>query len=92
MLYGLRRRCWLESVLGSLTGCLTIVTLFAHDWIEGVLGMDPDQGNGSVEWLLVVAFLASIIILAVAARMEWHRARLPVMREDACDFRRICSE
>jgi len=43
---GLRLRFWLESVLGSITGILAIVTLFWHDWIETVFGADPDKGNG----------------------------------------------
>jgi hypothetical protein len=66
----------LESVLGSATGCLTIVTLFWHEWIEAVFGENPDQGNGSAEWLIVIALLTITIILAVAARFEWRRARL----------------
>ena len=44
---GLRLRFWLESVLGSITGILAVVTLFWHDWIEAVFGADPDKGNGS---------------------------------------------
>lgn len=76
MPHGLRRRFWLESVLGSITGCLAVVTLFWHDWIEAVFGMEPDQGNGSAEWLAVVVFLLVTVILAAGARREWRRARL----------------
>jgi hypothetical protein len=36
---GLRRRFWLESVLGSFTGVLAIVTIFWHDWIETIFGV-----------------------------------------------------
>ncbi len=53
MPHGLRRRFWLETAPGSITGCLAIVTLFWHDWIEAVFGVDPDRGNGSAEWLIV---------------------------------------
>jgi tetrahydromethanopterin S-methyltransferase subunit E len=76
MPHGLRRRFWLESILGSITGCVAVVTLFWHDWIEVVFGVDPDQGNGSAEWLVVVVLLIVTIILAVGARLEWRRARL----------------
>jgi len=76
MPHGLRRRFWLESILGSITGCLAVVTLFRHDWIETVFGVDPDQGNGSAEWLVVVVLLVVSIILAIGARLEWRRARV----------------
>jgi hypothetical protein len=76
MLHGLRRRFWLESVLGSSTGCLAVVTQFWHDWIEAVFRVDSDQGNGSAERLVVVVLLMVTIILAVGARLEWRRARL----------------
>jgi hypothetical protein len=75
MPHGLRRRFWLDSVLGSITGCLAVVTPFWHDWIEAVFGADPDQGNGSAEWLVVVVLLIVTIILAVDARLEWRRTR-----------------
>jgi hypothetical protein len=76
MPHRLRRRFWLETVAGSITGCLAVATLFWHDWIEAVFGVDPDKGNGSAEWLIVVALLAVSIILAASARLEWRRAQL----------------
>jgi undecaprenyl pyrophosphate phosphatase UppP len=72
----LRRRFWIESVLGSITGCVAVVTLFWHDWIEAVFGVNPDHGNGSAEWLVVVVLLIVTIILVAGARLEWRRARL----------------
>jgi hypothetical protein len=59
MPHGLRRRFWLEIMLGSITGCLAVVTLFWHDWIEAVFGVDPDSGNGSAEWLSLWLFSSS---------------------------------
>jgi hypothetical protein len=73
---GLRRRFWLESVLGSITGVVAIITLFWHDWIEIVFGVDPDEGNGSAEWLVVVILLIVTSVLVLGARLEWRRARL----------------
>ena len=75
---GLRRRFWAESIFGSLTGVLAIVTIFWHDWIEAVFGVDPDKGNGSAEWLAVVILFAVTLVLAAVARIEWRRARLAV--------------
>jgi tetrahydromethanopterin S-methyltransferase subunit E len=76
MPHGLRRRFWLESVFGSITGFIAVVTIFWHDWIETIFGADPDKGSGSAEWLVVVALFAVTVALAVFARMEWRRARL----------------
>jgi hypothetical protein len=52
MPHGLRRRFLVETAVGSITGCLAVVTLFWHDWIEVIFGVDPDKGNGSAEWLI----------------------------------------
>jgi DMSO/TMAO reductase YedYZ heme-binding membrane subunit len=73
---GLRHRFWLESVLGSITGFVAVITLFWHDWIEIVFGVDPDKGNGSVEWLVVLILLILTAALAIGASVEWRHARL----------------
>ena len=73
---GLRRRFWLESILGSVTGIVAVITLFWHDWIETVFKIDPDSGNGSAEWLTVLVLLFATVTLALGARHEWRRAEL----------------
>lgn len=73
---GLRYRFWVESILGSITGVVAVVTLFWHDWIEAVFGVDPDKANGSAEWLVVLILLILTGALAVGARLEWRRAQL----------------
>ncbi len=73
---GLRHRFWLESVLALTTGAATIITLSWHDWIEIIFGVDPDEGNGSAEWLVVVILLIVTSVLVLGARLEWRRARL----------------
>jgi hypothetical protein len=76
MSHALRARFWIETILGSITGVLAIITLFWHDWIETVFGVDPDKGNGSAEWLVVAILLIVTLTLAVGARFEWRRAQL----------------
>ena len=71
----LRQRFWIESVSGSVTALLALLTLVWRDWIE-ISGFDPDHGNGSVEWLIVVGCAAATLALALTARLEWRRARL----------------
>ena len=75
----LRVRFWVESILASATGVLAVVTIFWHDWIEAVFGVDPDHRNGSAEWLVVLALAIVTVALALVARHEWRRAR-QVMR------------
>jgi hypothetical protein len=49
--------------------------LVTRDWIEGVTGFNPDHGDGSVEWAIVVALVLVSVLLGVAARSEWRRAK-----------------
>ncbi len=70
---GLRHRFWLESVWGSVTGIVVIITLLRHDWIEAVFGTHPDSGNGSAEWLVVLVLFLVTVALATGARREWRR-------------------
>jgi hypothetical protein len=51
---------------------LAVVTHFWSDWIEVVLGVDPDHGNGSLEWLVATALAVITVSLVAAARVEWH--------------------
>ena len=71
----LRRRFWLESGLAIITGILFVVTLVQRNWIEVAFGVDPDNGNGTLEWLIVAAFLVVTIALFTLASFEWRRAR-----------------
>ena len=73
---GLRRRFWLESICGSVTGIVAVMTLFWHDWMEAVFKIDPDSGNGSAEWLIVLVLLLVTVALAMGAQREWRRAHL----------------
>jgi hypothetical protein len=72
----LRTRFWLESAIGSVTGAMAVVTLLWHDWIEAVFRIDPDRGNGSAEWLVVMVFAALTVLFAFSARHEWRRAQV----------------
>ncbi len=69
----LRARFWIESGLTLLTGALMVLTLFLPNWIEVVFGIDPDEGSGSLEWLVVAVLLTLTIVFAMMARSEWRR-------------------
>lgn len=69
----LRYRFWIESILGSGAGILTLVTIIRRDWIESIFGIDPDKGNGSIECLTVIILIIITVSLAVGAHMKWCR-------------------
>jgi hypothetical protein len=56
---------------GALT--LAVITAIWQDWIEIVLGVDPDKHSGSLEWLVVAACLAIAATCGVAAQAQWRR-------------------
>jgi hypothetical protein len=66
---------WIEAALAGVAGFLTILTLFTRQWIEAAFNVDPDGGDGSLEWLIVVALAVVTVVLAVLARLEWRRTQ-----------------
>ena len=74
-----RLRFWLETVMAIMTGALLVLTLVTRDWIEAVLGVDPDQHNGSFEWLIVAVLLTATIVLSISAHAEWRKTRAAVI-------------
>lgn len=71
----LRRRFWLEAGIATVTSILFVITLVQRDWIEIVFGVDPDNRNGTLEWLIVGVLLVVMITLFTLASYEWRRAR-----------------
>ena len=74
----LRGRFWLETSLAIVTGILFVITLVWHNWVEIIFKMDPDQGSGLLEWLVVGTLLVVTIALIVLARYEWHKAQTAI--------------
>jgi hypothetical protein len=73
----LRSRFYVESLLAAVSGGLALLTVFWHDWIEALTGVDPDHHNGSVEWLVVAALAVISITLVMTAGSEWRRRPRP---------------
>lgn len=73
----LRARFWIEISLSTLSGLLFVLTLIQRDWIEIVIGIEPDEGSGALEWLIVIGLMAATIIFALLARSEWYRRQEP---------------
>lgn len=74
----LRRRFWLETVMATATCILIVITIVQRDWIEIVFGVDPDNHNGALEWLIVGVLLVLTLVLFTLASYEWRRARTAI--------------
>ena len=64
------RSLTLKLVLAGASATLALLTLVVPDWIEAVLHVDPDGGNGSVEWLVVLVLAAAAVVFGAMARAE----------------------
>ncbi len=69
-----RIRFWIEAALASLTAVLFVLTLISREWIEWLFGVDPDAGDGSLEWAIVGVLLVATVVFTWFARVEWRRA------------------
>ncbi len=72
-----RRRFWVEAGAAVVTGVMSVVTVLWPTWIEGLFGVEPDGGDGSLEWMLVATLAVVTATLGLIARSEWRRARRP---------------
>ena len=64
---------WIEIGLAAITGLLALITPIFPDWIEFVSGWDPDQHDGSVEWMIVVGLFVVTVVMVALAAIEWRR-------------------
>jgi hypothetical protein len=78
MIQAMRFRFWLETGMATITFILSVITSVWRDWIEIVFGIEPDGGNGSLEWLILGALAVVTITLFVQVRYEWRRARATI--------------
>ena len=69
-----RIRFWIEAGLALLTAGLFVLTLISREWIELLFRVDPDGGDGSLEWVIVAVLLVATAVFSWLARVEWRRA------------------
>jgi hypothetical protein len=65
-----RMRYRLEVIGAAVTGLAAAITAIVPDWIEEVFHVDPDGGNGSLEWLIVAALALAMVTLSTLAWRE----------------------
>jgi hypothetical protein len=73
---GWTTKLWVESWLAAASALLGLVTLINAEWIELVVGVDPDGGSGALEWAIAAGLLLVAVVSAVLARLEWRQLRL----------------
>ena len=69
---GSRLRLRVEVALALIAAALALLTLVWHEWIEA-FGIEPDGGDGSLEWVVVVVLAVAALLFAALARAEWRR-------------------
>ena len=68
-----RRRLQLESVSAVFFLAAAMVTAVWPDWIEAVFHVDPDHGNGSLEWVIVAVLGVAAVYTAALAWRDYRR-------------------
>jgi len=69
----IRQRFYFEAALAAASLLLLLVTLLWKDWIEILFRVDPDAGNGAVEYIVCLALLVTAAASGWLARTEWRR-------------------
>lgn len=70
-----RTRFRIEAALAVVSGILFLLTVLWEDWIEIMFDVDPDKGDGSVEWKAAVGAAVLTLVFGVLARIEWRRLK-----------------
>ncbi|HYT84183.1 MAG TPA: hypothetical protein VEK86_12050 [Gemmatimonadales bacterium] len=70
-----RLRFCVELGLGVASGLLLVVTLTTREWIELVFRVDPDNGSGALEWVIVTCLVLLTLFFTALARREHRRPR-----------------
>ena len=71
----LTKRFWTLVGLACASLLLLLMTLLWKEWIELIFRVDPDQGNGHAEWLIVAVTGTATVIFAIGARIEWRHLK-----------------
>jgi hypothetical protein len=73
------KRVWVLTGLALVSAVLLVLTGLWPAWIEKAFGVDPDHGNGSLEWIISSGAAVAFIGFGWGARLQWRRwtASLP---------------
>ena len=67
----------IEAVLAALFAVATVLTAIFPEWIEA-FGLEPDGGDGSAEWAVVLVLGLGTALIALWSRRDYLRVRQPL--------------
>jgi hypothetical protein len=71
MARGTARRTFIAEVCACLASAIvTVLTLLVPQWIEVLFGVDPDHGDGLLEWLIAGAFALATVVLGTLSWLD----------------------
>jgi len=62
-MHRLSLRMWIEAILGMVSVIALAMTVNMPNWIERIFGFEPDGGDGSAEWGLVLFLAVATLVL-----------------------------
>lgn len=68
-----RARQFNEISLAAVSAVLLLVTLVSPEWIELLFHVRPDQGSGSLEWIIVFFLFLATLTFSAMAGVEWRK-------------------
>lgn len=68
---------WFETITAVIGLSLFVLTRFTREWFEALTGLDPDGGNGALEFALAFGLLALAVTSVLLARLDYRRAATP---------------
>lgn len=69
-----KTRMWVEAVLAGIGLVLALISLVWPTWFELLLDESPDGGNGSLERLIALVWIAGAAMFGWLARRDWRLA------------------
>jgi len=64
-----------DSFLAAICLVALVITAVWPDWIEEFTGLEPDNGDGTLEWLFLAALAVLFFVFALRARKAFRSAR-----------------
>lgn len=65
------RRSFLETASALAVGLSAVLAAVSPAWIE-FFGVDPDRGDGSIEWAIPIVLTVAAAFLGFAGRRHWR--------------------
>lgn len=69
----LQARFWAEIALAFISAACLALTAVWPRWMEDVVGLEPDGGDGSTEWGWALALSVVTVVCIVSAGQKWKR-------------------